>query len=314
MSPDLTFGPSDQPWHYSQSSNTYDLSGGSPKKLTIAATEGPEGTSFTISPESTALVIVDMQNFFLDTKCMHHPNGLKAVEPTIKLIAKCREAGIQVRHKILNQPEFPADIYAKQIAWLNWGLTDQDMAQMPAGVNRGFMKDVIQSTTSSALRYRPYTGLGTDLGDSKGRCLFAGSWNADIFPPLKAEVQPSDLHCAKNRMSGLWTPEQPLWKTLKEQKKTTVLFAGVNTDQCVLGTFVDGYNAGWNCILVDDCCGTTTAGAKEVTLLNVAVSIRTNLKGPNKLTGQCSHVTGLSLTAHVWRPPRWDESQHELGR
>jgi hypothetical protein len=102
------------------------------------------------------------------------------------------------------------------------------------------MKDVIQSTTKPI---RPYTGLGSDLGDSKGRCLFAGTWNADIYPPLKAHVQDSDLHCAKNRMSGLWTPEQPLWKTLKEQKKTTVLFTGVNTDQCVLGTFVDGYNA-----------------------------------------------------------------------
>jgi nicotinamidase-related amidase len=112
---------------------------------------------------------------------------------------------------------------------------------MPAGVNRGFMKDILQSTTAAI---RPYTGLGSDLGDGKGRCLFAGTWNADIYPPLKDHVKEGeDLHCAKNRMSGLWTPEQPLWKTLKEQKKTTVLFAGVNTDQCVLGTFVDGYNA-----------------------------------------------------------------------
>ena len=78
MSSDLTFGPSDQEWHYSQSSKTYDLSGGSPKKLTIPATEGPEETLFTISPKATALVIVDMQNFFLDAKCMDHPNGLKA--------------------------------------------------------------------------------------------------------------------------------------------------------------------------------------------------------------------------------------------
>jgi nicotinamidase-related amidase len=51
-----------------------------------------------------------------------------------------------------------------------------------------------------------------------------------------------------------------------------VLFTGVNTDQCVLGTFVDAYNAGWNCVLVDDCCGTTTVGGKEVTFYNIAVS------------------------------------------
>lgn len=179
---------------------------------------------------------------------MDHPNGLKAVEPTIKIISKCREAGIQ-------------------IIWVNWGLTDQDLAGMPAGVMRGFMADVLQCSTKSI---RSYTGLGSDLGGSKGRCLVSGTWNADIYEPLKAHVRASDLHCAKSRMSGLWTPEQPLWKTLKERKKSTVMFAGVNTDQCVLGTLVDGYNAGWNCILVDNCCGTTTKGAKEVTLSNVA--------------------------------------------
>jgi hypothetical protein len=96
MISDLIFGPPGQEWHYSKSTKTYDLSGGAGKKLTFPTTEGPKETLVTIGLESTALVIVDMQNFFLDSKCMDHPNGLKAVEPTIKLIEKCREAGIQV--------------------------------------------------------------------------------------------------------------------------------------------------------------------------------------------------------------------------
>ncbi|KAN0093644.1 isochorismatase [Hyaloscypha variabilis] len=250
MSSIITFGPKDQAWHYSQSARTYDLSGGAGKKLTMKTTEGPKETTITIAPESTALVIVDMQNFFLDSKCMDHPHGLSAVEPTIKVIEKCRKEGIQ-------------------IIWLNWGLIDEDMATLPAAVNRGFMSDTLQATTD--LR-RPWTGLGSDLGEDKGRCLFAGTWNADIYPPLKEQVRPGDLHCAKNRMSGLWSPEQPLWKTLKAEKKNTILFTGVNTDQCVLGTFVDGYNAGWNCVLVDNCCGTTTEGGKEITFHNVATS------------------------------------------
>jgi len=95
MISDLIFGPPGQEWHYSKSTKTYDLSGGA-GTLTFPTTEGPKETIVTIAPESTALVIVDMQNFFLDSKCMEHPNGLKAVEPTIKLIEKCREAGIQV--------------------------------------------------------------------------------------------------------------------------------------------------------------------------------------------------------------------------
>ena len=142
------------------------------------------------------------------------------------------------------------------------------MATMPAGVQRGFLNDTLLSSTASL---RPWVGLGTDLGGEKGRCLFSNTWNADIYPPLKAHVEPADLHCAKNRMSGLWSPETPLAKTLKREGKKTLLFTGVNTDQCVLGTFVDAYNAGWDTVLIDDCCGTPTPGAKEVTFYNIAV-------------------------------------------
>lgn len=96
MSSEVTFGPPGQEWHYSKTARTYDISGGSAKNIFIHTTEGPKETSVTIDPESSALVIVDMQNFFLDPQCMEHPNGLKAVEPTIKVIEKCREVGIQV--------------------------------------------------------------------------------------------------------------------------------------------------------------------------------------------------------------------------
>jgi len=143
------------------------------------------------------------------------------------------------------------------------------MTTLPAAVARGFLNDTLQATTNAR---RPWIGLGSDLGEGKGRCLFAGTWNADIYPPLKAHAHPADVYCAKNRMSGLWSPEQPLWKALKAEEKNTILFTGVNTDQCVLGTFVDGYNAGFNCVMVDDCCGTTTEGGKEITFYNIAVS------------------------------------------
>lgn len=155
-----------------------------------------------------------------------------------------------------------------QVVWLNWGLTDEDMKTMPASVQRGFLRSILHPESSSL---RSYAGLGADLGDSQGRCLFAGYWNTELYEPLKAQVQAGDIHCAKNRLSGLWNSEQQLWKALNSAKKDTLLFAGVNTDQCVQGTLVDAYNAGWNCILLDDCCGTTTVGAKEVVLHNMKV-------------------------------------------
>lgn len=250
MTSNLTFGPEGREWHYSPSSKTYDISNGSAKKITIPTTEGPADTSMTVDPLKTALVVVDMQNFFLDEKCMKHPNGLKAVEPTIKTIEWCRKVGIKV-------------------IWLNWGLTDEDLQTLPAGVRRGFMKDIILNSSSPI---KSYTGLGSDLGDGKGPCLMAGSWNADIYPPLKALVKPEDLQCAKNRMSGMWSEEQPLFKTLTREGIETAMFTGVNTDQCVGGTLVDAYNKGWNCVMIDDCCGTTTVGGKEVFFHNISSS------------------------------------------
>jgi isochorismate hydrolase len=96
MSSDLIFGPLGQEWHYSKSMKMYDLCNGAIEKITFATTEGPPETYVTITPEATVLVIVDMQNFFLDSKCVDHQNGLKAVGPTIKTIERCRELGIQV--------------------------------------------------------------------------------------------------------------------------------------------------------------------------------------------------------------------------
>jgi nicotinamidase-related amidase len=142
---------------------------------------------------------------------------------------------------------------------------------MPAGVQRGFSRAMILNDPTST-----HHGLGADLGDGKGRCLFEGSWNADIYPPLKATVQQGDIFCAKNRMSGLWSPDQDLWQVLSgergEGRKETLLFAGVNTDQCVLGTLTDAYNAGWDCVMVEDCCATTTEWGREVCLHNIASS------------------------------------------
>ncbi len=101
----------------------------------------------------------------------------------------------------------------------------------------------------------------------------AGEWNSAIYAPLAAVVRPEDVHCAKNRMSGLWTPSQPLWRELEARGLRTAIFTGVNTDQCVLGTLSDAYNAGWDCVMVEDCVGTPTVGGAEVCLHNISVSL-----------------------------------------
>ena len=96
MAPDLTLGPQGDQWKYTRATKTYDLTRDRPGGFTFATTEGAKGTSLTISPELSALVVVDMQNYFLDPACRDHPKGLAAVEPTLQVIARCRELGIQV--------------------------------------------------------------------------------------------------------------------------------------------------------------------------------------------------------------------------
>jgi len=94
---DVTFGPSGNEWRYTPSTKTYDLTRGlSQGNFTFSTTRGPEGISVRIAPEVTALVIIDMQNYFLHPSCNDHPSGLAAVECTLGVIKKCREIGIKV--------------------------------------------------------------------------------------------------------------------------------------------------------------------------------------------------------------------------
>lgn len=39
---------------------------------------------------------------------------------------------------------------------------------------------------------------------------------------------------------------------------TSLLFTGVNTDQCVSGSLQDAFSKGYDCILIRDGCGTTS--------------------------------------------------------
>lgn len=134
-----------------------------------------------------------------------------------------------------------------QVIWLNWGLTDADLESMPAGVLRGFASRMISSPSDGDGGENKF-GLGVDLGEGKGSTLCEGAWNSEIFEDLlEGSVdREGDVFVNKNRMSGLWSEEQPLWKYLKEdgrgREKETLLFAGVNTDQCVLGTLTNAYS------------------------------------------------------------------------
>lgn len=103
--------------------------------------------------------------------------------------------------------------------------------------------------------------------------LMNNSWNAQLYDPLREIVrQGEDLVISKNRVSGLWNGETAFAQALDGLGIRTLLFAGVNTNQCVLGTLLDSYHRGYDCVLIEDCCATKTPGGQEVPILDVSVS------------------------------------------
>lgn len=66
-----------------------------------------------------------------------------------------------------------------------------------------------------------------------------------MTPELRASYEqgltasPADVWIHKNRMSGLWGTRTMCTDFLEKEGITTLLFAGVNTDQCVGGSLQD---------------------------------------------------------------------------
>lgn len=265
----------------SRSSDTFDLTRPSSeayslpspsRSLHIKTNNNPKALTVIASPQLTALVIIDMQNFFLSPALGRDPAGAghQAMSVLERLVPRCRAAGIRV-------------------IWCNWGMTEKDLLQLPPAIAKGFGALNVSHTTANVQGEplkdtkpaRIYKGFGAEMGMvdiagekiDAGRQLMRTQWNSALPPALQAVYNKnSDAWIDKNRMSGLWNTSTPLYDYLRTEGIRTLLFAGVNTDQCVQGTLVDAYNSGWDCLLVRDACGTGTPSGREVTEWNVGRS------------------------------------------
>ena len=292
-------GNADNFWLHSSSDNRFDLthpSSPSACPVTPRLDLQTSGAPITIDPEKTALVIIDMQNFFLS-----------------EAFGRKRGAGHAACDKLV-QDAIPAARKAGiRVIWLNWGLTDDDIDTIPPAVKRAFGFEAIpepsgevtgiheesgevfkekphgfgvdkdgvprpQGNGSTLLENgkdgRIYKGLGSQCGTVKlacgsevdaGRLLMRESWNAALYRPLdeiynqgRRLPRKPDVWLHKNRMSGLWGASTPCEEFLQAQGIRTLLFTGVNTDQCVSGTFTDAFSKGYDCVLLSDGCGTTS--------------------------------------------------------
>ena len=200
--------------------------------------------SIAIDPAKTALVVVDLQNYFLSS-CIGRPSnadGLQVVDKLLKLvIPACRKARIP-------------------ILWLNWGLTEQSIERMPPAIVRGFALDDNFDGPRKTGGLGPEIGLVT-LEDGSvvdgGRVLICDQWNWDSYSPLKEQRQPQDMLIWKSRLSGFW--EEASREVLTSRGIRTLMFAGTNTDQCVGGSLQDAFTYGFDCLLLSDACATTSS-------------------------------------------------------
>jgi nicotinamidase-related amidase len=207
-----------------------------PRPVSVAAQ--PQNLTFDLA--RSAMIVIDMQNDFcarggwLDHIGVDVTPARAPIAPLNRLLPRLRAAGVPV-------------------IWVNWG-------------NR---PDRLNLSPSLLHVYKP-TGEGVGLGDplpqSKAPVLELGSWAAAIVDGLV--VAPADIHVAKFRMSGFW--DTPLDSILRNLGVATLLFGGVNADQCVMCTLQDANFLGYDCILVDDCAATTSPGfCLEATRYNV---------------------------------------------
>ena len=194
----------------------------------------------TLDLNRTALIVIDMQNDFCHEQGWLASIGVDIapartpIEPLKALLPPLRNAGVPV-------------------VWLNWG-------------NR---PDRLNLSPSLLHVYKPHgdgVGLGDRLSAETGNVLEASSWNAAVVGEL--EPAPQDVMVDKYRMSGFW--DTPLDSILRNLAVTTLLFAGVNVDQCVFATLVDAACIGYDVVLLEDCVATTSPSyCMEAVLYNV---------------------------------------------
>jgi nicotinamidase-related amidase len=188
----------------------------------------------------TAIIVIDMQNDFcakggwVDHLGVDYTPDRAAIGPLQQLLPALRTAGVPV-------------------IWVNWG-NRPDLKNMPP---------------NQLHLYKPSgvgIGLGEPLPGSGAHVLEKDSWAAAVVDDLKQE--PDDIRVDKYRISGFW--DTPLDSILRNLGTRTILFAGVNTDQCVLHSLTDANFLGYGCLLVEDCCATTSPDyCREATVFNV---------------------------------------------
>jgi nicotinamidase-related amidase len=186
------------------------------RSLTVTA----EPYAFEFNPESTALVIIDMQRDFVEPGGFGETLGndvslLQAVIPPLQTVLKTtREAGITVIH-----------------------------------TREGHVPDLSDCPPAKLNRGAPSLRIG-DPGP-RGRILIRGELGHDIVDELAP--LPGELVIDKPGKGSFYATG--LHEILREAGITTLIITGVTTEVCVHTTVREANDRGYECLVLSDCTG-----------------------------------------------------------
>ncbi len=189
------------------------------------------GTLPSLDPRHTALVVVDMQNDFVDPRGFFGQKGLdltacNAVIPRIQAVVRqSRTLGLSV--------VYTATVHT----------TDS----LEPGRHRVL-----------PLRDRNAAAARTAV------CL-QRTWGAEVVDPLRPE--PGDLLIEKRRYSAFF--ETDFDRQLRAREIDTLVVAGATTNVCVDSTVRDAYFRGYDVVVLEDCVASYEQDLHAATLRNV---------------------------------------------
>jgi ureidoacrylate peracid hydrolase len=177
--------------------------------------------AFPISPQETALIVVDMQNGYaspggyIDIQGFDISGAKLVTERIVRVIATAREIG--------------STVVFLQNGW--------ERARHEAGTPDS--PNWWKSNALKLMRAEPTLD---------GTLITRGTWDYELVAELRPE--PRDIVLNKTRYSGFWGT--PLDAILRARRIRTLLFVGIATNVCVESTLRDAYFLEYFPILIED--------------------------------------------------------------
>jgi nicotinamidase-related amidase len=199
------------------------------------ATVDAQPTPYVFDPDSTALVVIDMQRDFLEPGGFGESLGndvsqlRRTIEPLAALMAAWRAAGLPIIH-----------------------------------TREGHLPDLSDCPPAKLQRGEPSKRIG-DPGP-KGRILIRGEYGHDIID----ELQPIEGEAVVDKPGKGAFYATELQELLDKDGIKSLIVTGVTTEVCVHTTVREANDRGYECLVLADCVGSYFPEFQQVGLKMIA--------------------------------------------